>query len=190
MANFNPVDLFDLVIFGGAGDLALRKLMPALYHRDCAGQLPPDSRITGLGRRDLSRDRYLDMVNESLREHLEDGSFSDEVWKAFSSRLDYIPTDARDHQSWNGLANALSGHEDRVRVFYLATAPDLFGTIAEGCKENGLIKNETRIVLEKPVGRDYESARAINDRVGACFPENRIYRIDYFRTKKSIGTSP
>ena len=186
MANFNPVDLFDLVIFGGAGDLALRKLMPALYHRDCAGQLPPDSRIIGLGRRDLSRDRYLEMINESLREHLESGSFSDQAWEVFSSRLDYVPTDARDHQSWNSLTNALSGREDRVRVFYLATAPDLFGTIAEGCKENGLISEEARIVLEKPVGRDYESARAINDRVGECFPENRIYRIDHYLGKETV----
>jgi glucose-6-phosphate 1-dehydrogenase len=185
MSNFTPIDLFDLVIFGGAGDLALRKLMPALYHRDCVGQLPANSRIIALGRRDLGRDGFRDRVNSDLRNHLGD-TFSEERWQAFSHRLDYIQTDARDHGSWKGLKSTLQEHHDRIRVFYLATAPGLFGTIAEGCRENGLIEDSSRIVLEKPVGRDYESARAINDTVGKCFLEDRIYRIDHYLGKETV----
>jgi glucose-6-phosphate 1-dehydrogenase len=72
MAKFAPVDIFDLVIFGGAGDLALRKLLPALYHRDLDGQLPPESRIISVGRRDLSREEFLEKVCDSLCDKLAD----------------------------------------------------------------------------------------------------------------------
>ena len=186
MANFSPVELFDLIIFGGAGDLALRKLMPALYHRDCAGQLPADSRIIALGRRELGVGEFLKMVQSSLRVHLEDEEYSEERWQSFAERLQYIQADAKDHSSWNGLKTALEGFEDRIRVVYLATTPGLFGTIATGCRDNGLIQDGARIVLEKPVGRDFESAQAINDQVGACFPENRIYRIDHYLGKETV----
>jgi len=80
----------------------------------------------------------------------------------------------------------LSGHEDRVRVAYLATAPSLFGPIAGGLKTNGLITQNSRIVLEKPVGRDYASACEINDAVGECFAENQIYRIDHYLGKETV----
>ncbi len=186
MAEFTPVDVFDLVIFGGAGDLAMRKLMPALYHRDGDGQLPEGCRIISVGRRDLSRAEFLGMVEESLRSRLEEGGFSQALWKPFSRRLQYIRADATDYTGWRQLKTALEGFEDRIRVVYLATAPSLFGTIAAGLKENGLIHDRVRIVLEKPVGRDYGSAREINDRVGRCFSENRIFRIDHYLGKETV----
>jgi glucose-6-phosphate 1-dehydrogenase len=186
MAKFIPVDLFDLVIFGGAGDLAMRKLLPALYHRDGDGQLPDDCRILSIGRSELGRDAFLAEVEESLRKNLAEKEFSDEQWRAFASRLHYIRADALEPESWSELREALQGREDRVRVVYLATAPALFGPIARGCSQNELITDHTRIVLEKPVGRDFESARKINDAVGACFPENRIFRIDHYLGKETV----
>jgi glucose-6-phosphate 1-dehydrogenase len=185
MSNFTPIDLFDLVIFGGAGDLALRKLMPALYHRDCVGQLPDDSRVLAVGRRDLGRDGFRDRVGSALRE-LTGDSCARERLQPFLQRLDYIRADATDSDDWDGLTSALNEHDERVRVFYLATAPGLFGSIAEGCRKNGVIQDSSRIVLEKPVGRDFESARNINDTVGACFPENSIYRIDHYLGKETV----
>ena len=186
MAKFIPVDLFDLVIFGGAGDLALRKLLPALYHRDRDGQLPAGSRILSIGRSKHGQEDFLREVEESLRENLAADEFSEAPWKAFAERLRYVRADALDPASWGELATALEGHEDRIRVVYLATAPALFGAIAKGCKENNLITERTRIVLEKPVGRDFESARLINDQVGECFPENRIFRIDHYLGKETV----
>jgi len=186
MAKFVPVDIFDLVIFGGAGDLALRKLMPALYHRDVDCQLPAGSRIISLGRSALGHDEFVDKVGSSLRDKLSDSEFSAELWESFSQRLQYIQTDAMEPTGWQGLQSALEGHEDRIRVFYLATVPKLFGAIASGLKQNNLINEKVRIVLEKPVGRDYASARAINDRVGECFAEHCIFRIDHYLGKETV----
>ncbi len=186
MAKFIPVDIFDLVIFGGTGDLALRKLLPALYHRDLDGQLPEGSRIISVGRRAMEREAFLDMVNDSLQQRLAPSEYSEESWNSFACRLQYIEADALDPSNWNELGSCLKGHEDRIRVFYMATAPKLFGPIAQGLSQNSLINDEVRIVLEKPVGNDYDSAREINDQVGACFPENRIFRIDHYLGKETV----
>ncbi len=158
MAKFTPVEVFDLVIFGGAGDLALRKLLPALYHRDRDGQMPDGCRIISLGRSTIEHPEFLQKVRDSLRSHLTDSEFSEELWQAFSQRLQYIQTNALEPGEWQDLTRTLEGHEDRVRVFYLATVPKLFGPIAQGLQQNNLINAEARIVLEKPLGTDYESA--------------------------------
>ncbi|HEY5775576.1 MAG TPA: glucose-6-phosphate dehydrogenase [Xanthomonadales bacterium] len=186
MAKFVPVDIFDLVIFGGVGDLALRKLMPALYHRDRDGQLPPGCRIISVGRSHITNDEFLARVGGSLKEKLPDSEFSEEFWGAFSQRLQYIRADALEHSDWQDLTQVLTGFEERIRVFYLATAPNLFGAIASGLSQNGLITKNVRIVLEKPVGNDYASAREINDRVGECFPEDSIFRIDHYLGKETV----
>ncbi len=186
MAKFIPVDIFDLVIFGGAGDLALRKLMPALFHRDLDGQLPGDCRIISIGRRPLSQDEFLAMVAKSLQDNLAESEYSPESWQVFSQRLQYVKTDALDSSNWQGLKAVLEGFEDRIRVFYLATAPNLFGAIATGLKHNELINEQVRIVLEKPVGHDYASALEINDQVGECFRENSIFRIDHYLGKETV----
>ena len=186
MAKFVPVDLFDLVIFGGAGDLALRKLLPALYHRDHDNQLPEGSRIISVGRSELSHDDFLNQVKTSLLERLGESEFSKPLWKTFSARLQYIKADALDPKQWQDLIAVLKGQENRTRVFYLATAPNLFGPIAQGLKKTSLINEDVRIVLEKPLGTDYDSARKINDQVGACFEENSIFRIDHYLGKETV----
>lgn len=186
MAKFVPVDLFDLVIFGGAGDLALRKLLPALYHRDRDNQLPEGSRIISIGRSAMKHDDFLKLVNDALRKHLNDSEYTKALWKSFSVRLQYVQADALDSGKWQDLKAVLKGHEDRTRVFYLALTPSLFGLVAQGLKKTGLINTDVRIVLEKPVGTDFESAREINDQVGACFEENSIFRIDHYLGKETV----
>lgn len=186
MAKFVPVDIFDLVIFGGAGDLALRKLLPALYHRDLDGQLPSGARIISLGRREMDQEEFLDVVCKSLQTHLGKSEYTEESWQLFSNRLHYVQADAMDPANWQGLADILDGYDDRIRVFYLATSPKLFGPIASGLDQNKLINKEVRIVLEKPVGNDYASALKINDQVGECFPENSIFRIDHYLGKETV----
>ncbi len=186
MANFVPVDEFDLVIFGGTGDLALRKLLPALYHRARDGQITTDSRIIAASRGDLDRDTYLARVEEALRTHLRDDDFQASEWQTLRERIHYVQCDAFAPESWGPLSDMLAGHDERVRVVYLATAPSLFGPIAKGLKTNGLVTNDSRIVLEKPLGRDFESAYEINSQVGECFDEDRIYRIDHYLGKETV----
>ena len=186
MAKLLPVDEFDLLIFGGTGDLAMRKLLPALYHRDRDGQIQSDSRIIAVGRATLVRDDYLQLVEQALHDNLGKDEFDAANWKLFSRRIHYIEADALKHEQWNALCEILSGKEDRVRVAYLATAPSLFGPIASGLKQNDLVTAKSRIVLEKPLGRDLQSASEINDQVGACFAENQIYRIDHYLGKETV----
>jgi glucose-6-phosphate 1-dehydrogenase len=186
MANFVPVDVFDLVIFGGTGDLAMRKLLPALYHRERDGQITGDSRVIAASRGDLGRDEYLGLVEQALQDNLGSGDFDDAEWAKLRDRIHYVQSDAYDHDKWGALVDLLADGEDRIRVAYLATAPSLFGTIAQGLKKNGLISSNSRIVLEKPLGHDYESACTINNEVGDCFAENQIYRIDHYLGKETV----
>lgn len=186
MAKLVPVELFDLIIFGGTGDLAMRKLLPALYHRDRDGQVVDDSRVIAVGRSALTRDAYLAEVEQALRSNLSDGDFDAEQWSLFSRRIEYVELDATAHDTWGELVQLLQGKDDRIRAAYLATAPSLFGAIAKGLQANDLITDSSRIVLEKPLGRDLSSASEINDQVGDCFRENQIYRIDHYLGKETV----
>ncbi len=186
MAQLIPVEPFDLIIFGGTGDLAMRKLLPALYHRDCDGQLSGDSRIVAVGRSKLRRRDYLGAVEQALHRELDNGDLDRECWQRFRKRLHYVCADALDHDSWATLAAELDKGGGRSRVIYLATAPSLYGAIAEGLRVNALVSDDSRIVLEKPLGHDYKSARAINDEVGRCFAEHRIFRIDHYLGKETV----
>ena len=186
MAKLVPVDTFDLIIFGGTGDLSMRKLLPSLYHRCRDGQIPADSRIVAIGRGEMSQDAYIADVEAALTKNLKEGDFQREHWETFARLLTYFQADALDPASWSHLTEFLQGHEDRTRVSYLATAPSLFGPIADGLAANGLITEDSRIVLEKPVGHDAESAAAINDAVGASFREDQVYRIDHYLGKETV----
>jgi glucose-6-phosphate 1-dehydrogenase len=186
MAKLVPVELFDLIIFGGTGDLAMRKLLPAMYHRDGDGQIIGDSRIIAVGRSAMSRDVYLQDVEEALQKNLAEGEFDAARWKTFRKRIEYVEADALAHDKWGDLNELLQGYEERTRVAYLATAPSLFGPIAKGLRSNKLITDQSRIVLEKPLGRDLASASDINDQVGECFDENQIYRIDHYLGKETV----
>ena len=186
MAQLVPVETFDLIIYGGTGDLAMRKLLPALYHRTSDGQISANSRIIAVGRGALSRDEYLAMVDTALQDNLKDGEYDAQHWRDFKSRVHYVQADATDASTWTSLCDLLEGHDERVRVAYLATAPQLFGPIAAGFHANGLMSDSSRIVLEKPVGHDLESAYDINEQVGQYFTENQIFRIDHYLGKETV----
>jgi len=186
MAKLLPVDEFDLIIFGGTGDLTMRKLLPAMYHRDRDGQITSGSRIIAVGRKSLDRAAYLNQAKVALQANLSSGEFSEKHWLTFSRHIEYIEADILDSGKWGALVDLLQSHETRVRVAYLATAPQLFGAIAKGLQTNGLITDNSRIVLEKPLGRDLASASAINNQVGECFAENQIYRIDHYLGKETV----
>ncbi|MDH5260232.1 MAG: glucose-6-phosphate dehydrogenase, partial [Gammaproteobacteria bacterium] len=108
MAELLPVDTFDLLIFGGTGDLAMRKLLPALYHRDRDGQFSPESRIISASRGAMSQDEYLASVEASLRSNLPEGDFDDAHWSSFRKRLSYVQADAIQHDQWGAVVNALA----------------------------------------------------------------------------------
>ena len=181
-----PVDPFDCVVFGGAGDLAERKLLPALYHRQIEGQFLEPTRIIGASRSPLSDQEYRTFAREALRKHLKPGEYNDTEVDTFCERLFYIPVDAKSEGGWEKLKAELDSGRDRVRVFYLAVAPAIFGPISEKIREHDLITDQTRIVVEKPIGRDLASALELNDTIGRVFREEQIFRIDHYLGKETV----
>jgi glucose-6-phosphate 1-dehydrogenase len=185
-ARLIPVEPFDLVIFGGTGDLAMRKLLPGLYQRDRDRQLPAEGRIIAVARPGLDRDGFVAEAEAALRRFVDPGRLAAEDLARFLGRLDYLGLDLRGGDGWPGLAARLAEAPDRVRVFYLATSPDLFGPVCARLAGAGAVTPEARVVLEKPIGRDLGSARAINAAVGAVFAERRIFRIDHYLGKETV----
>ncbi len=177
---------FDMIIFGGSGDLAMRKLLPALYHRHRDGQLHADGRILAVSRPEMSRETFIERALESAREYVGAAHFSERDWEAFAARLDYLKVDANVADDYELLAEKLGYDASRVRVFYLSTAPTLFAAICQGLARAGLVSGTTRVVLEKPLGHDLASAREINEVVGAVFAEQQIYRIDHYLGKETV----
>ena len=184
-ARFIPVEPFDLVVFGGTGDLAMRKLLPGLYHRDSDGQLPESCRILGAARTELSHEAYLAQVEAALRQFVGE-ALDPEVLGRFLGRVGYVHVDALGEAGWSELAARLGEAPQRVRVFYLATSPDLFGPICRRLAAAGAVTPLTRVVLEKPLGKDLASAQAINDEVAEVFAEEQTYRIDHYLGKETV----
>jgi glucose-6-phosphate 1-dehydrogenase len=179
------VEPFDLVVFGGTGDLAYRKLYPALFHRERSDQFSEPTRIIGASRRHLERDAFRASVKDAL---IKFNAIDDEAGEAtnrFLSRLDYVAVDAMHDEGWADL-NSLLGPDERIRAYYLATGPDLFGPLAKRLGGEQLATPRSRIIVEKPIGRDGESAAAINDVIGAVFRESNIFRIDHYLGKESV----
>ena len=185
-ARIIPVELFDLVVFGATGDLAQRKLLPALFHRDAAGQIPAGSRIIGASRRAMTRDEFIAFARAALEAHVAADERTTERLAAFFARLDYVTVDAAQETGWSDLEKVLAPHGERIRVFYLSVGPDLFGPICERLGSHGLVTEKTRAVIEKPLGKSLASSRAVNDSIGKVFPESRVYRIDHYLGKETV----
>lgn len=176
---------FDLILFGGTGDLAMRKLLPALYRRSCAGQINGESRIIGAARSQLTRDEYLQQVRATCETHV-GAAFDAAKWEQFAERLGYVRVDAQNAEDFGRLAELLRGQESRVRAFFLSTAPDLFAPITEGLARHSLVTPASRVVLEKPLGYDGATSADINERIGKLFPESNIFRIDHYLGKETV----
>jgi glucose-6-phosphate 1-dehydrogenase len=177
---------FDLVLFGGGGDLSMRKLLPALYARDRAHDLPPTARIICVGRHEWNREEFLATLNENARPHIAPEIFEPNFWEAFCARLSYVALDAGSADCYKDLVAAMRADPSINRVFYLATPPGLFATICHNLAECGLATAQSRVVLEKPLGRDLASAKQINREVGRVFSESQIFRIDHYLGKETV----
>jgi glucose-6-phosphate 1-dehydrogenase len=174
---------FDLVIFGGTGDLAVRKLLPALFHRYLDGQIPEATRIVGIAREATNDEGYRGQMRKALTElHAGKAAQID----AFLQQVHYRSLDARKDNGWDEFAELIGERPENVRVFYLSTSPDLFIDICTRLGHYKLNEGESRVVLEKPIGRDLESANQINDAVGQVFSESQTYRIDHYLGKETV----
>ncbi len=184
-AKIIPVEPFDLVIFGITGDLATRKLMPVLYYRFLDGQIPKESRIIGLARKQLTSSRFRTQSLEALRNAVPKQHFNLDEAKSFLACLHYSQIDAMSDQGWEELKTLLQNSKQSVRAFYLSVAPDLFAPIVERLGRFNLTE-DSRLVVEKPFGRDLTSARKIKSEIGAVYDEHAIYRIDHYLGKETV----
>ncbi|MBB4010185.1 glucose-6-phosphate dehydrogenase [Allorhizobium taibaishanense] len=181
-----PVEPFDYVVFGGTGDLAERKLLPALYHRQLAGQLTEPTRIIGASRSPMTDAEYREFAHKALKEFIKADELEEGEVKRFLERLHYVSVDAKADKGWDTLKKLLDSGKDIVRAFYLAVSPSIFGDIADKIRDHKLITKSTRIVVEKPIGRDLASAQALNDTIGKVFKEEQIFRIDHYLGKETV----
>ena len=186
MAKFVPVDPFDIVIFGGTGDLSRRKLLPALWHRWLDGQIPPTSAIIGTARSEMDSAAYRQLAREAC-EKASGESWDAKAWAEFEKIVHYVTIDAtKPDADWASLRKQLTIDAKRPRVFYLATSPHLYVDICRAIGMADLADEPARVVLEKPIGTDLESARAINDGVGEVFAERQVFRIDHYLGKETV----
>ncbi|HBQ36973.1 MAG TPA: glucose-6-phosphate dehydrogenase [Rhodobacteraceae bacterium] len=179
-----PVDPFDLVIFGGTGDLARRKIIPGLYRRFVAGQIPVGTRIIGAARGALTDADYRDLARKSIGEFVQEKSRSQEKIESFVAALHFLKIDAMAENGWDDLAKMV--RKDVVQVFYFSVGPRLFGPLAKRLNDHNISADNARIVVEKPFGHDLASAQALNQELAEYFDESQIYRIDHYLGKETV----
>lgn len=193
---FRAKDPVIVVIFGASGDLSKRKLIPALYHLQNAGYLPDRYAVVGFSRTDMSDEEYRDHMLKALQEQVEDGAQVIQTNHPLIRALHYQPGNADDLESFKKLREKLdqldADHElAGNRLFYLSVAPELFTPIIQNLCTAGLIcgrhdKAWSRVIIEKPFGKDLESARKLNADVTALLDESQIYRIDHYLGKETV----
>lgn len=169
-------NIYDVVIFGGRGDLSMLKLHKALFHLYTNGFLDKNSRIFALSTKDIGDEEHRHDVQKRLGEHAKD----------FLSRLFCLQLDINDKDSFQTLKTALEKNPNPQRIYYLSTPPSLYGKACMHLKESGLVAEKDRVVLEKPIGYDLASSKQINKEVAFVFPESSIFRIDHYLGKETV----
>ncbi len=185
-----------LVIFGGSGDLARRKLIPAVYNLLLDGILPPNYAILGNGRKPLSDPDFRQTAREAIVKYSRQ-KISEKVWPDFERRLFYVGGLIEDPKAYKALRQRLEQIEADLklpgnRIFYLAIPPTSIADAVEGLRSAGLVQPPSsegpfsRVIVEKPIGRDLDSARKINEAVSRVFDESQIFRIDHYLGKETV----
>jgi glucose-6-phosphate 1-dehydrogenase len=184
-----------IVIFGGAGDLAQRKLIPALYNLDVDGLLPARCAIVGCGRKDLTDDGYRAFARDGV-EKFSRRPLDEPHWTTFAQRLFFMNLDLQDERAFPALGARLDIIEHEVglpgnRIYYLAVPPSMFVPAVRQLARARFVgpadrQPFARLIVEKPIGHDLESARAVNDAIAQVFDERQIFRIDHYLGKETV----
>jgi len=192
MNNIIKPDPTIIFIFGGSGDLANRKLIPALYNLWLDGNMPDKFRVVGLGRTKYSDDEYIREVNKGVNDYSRQKG-SKETWLEFTENVHYLVSDIFDDKSYKAMGDMIDdaekdfGKQPNV-IFNLAIAPGLMDDVVTKLGESGICKDPecTRLVIEKPFGHDLQSAVALNTLLKKYFNESQIYRIDHYLGKDAV----
>ncbi|MFC4099887.1 glucose-6-phosphate dehydrogenase [Paenibacillus xanthanilyticus] len=187
------MDAMTFVLFGATGDLAKRKIFPAIYNLYLDRKLPESFQLIGLGRRKLSEDEFRSQVAQSLRAFSRRPAADESAVRDFLEHIGYSELNVNELSDYAKLASRIEEREQRFvlpenRVFYMSVAPELFGTIVANLQESGLsrVSGWKRLVIEKPFGHDLESARILNASLAQAFEEKEIFRIDHYLGKPMV----
>lgn len=175
----------DLVLFGALGDLAQRKLWPALYQLERAGLLAPESRILALAREEMDPETFAARLSQRLKEEVGAGELDDGVVQVLLGRIEYQALDFQEVEAYTALQRWRE-HRSVPLIVYMATQPAIYGSIGEGLHQAGCIGSDARVVVEKPIGHDLASSREINDQLARYFDESQIFRIDHYLGKETV----
>ncbi|MFZ2726368.1 MAG: glucose-6-phosphate dehydrogenase [Methylococcaceae bacterium] len=174
----------DLIIFGALGDLSRRKLLISLYRLENANFMEDDTRIIGIDRYIHTAEEFIEISYKSLQEFLHE-DIDAAIWEKFSARLNYLQIDLTKEEQYAQLKSVLEPKK-RVTVNYFAVAPFLFKNICQGLAKSGVLTEESRMVMEKPIGHDLKSSKEINDAVAKVFTEKQVFRIDHYLGKETV----
>jgi len=174
----------DIVIFGGLGDLAIRKIFPALFHRLQAGQINNNSKVYAISRSEHSQSEFKTILKENIGHSLV-GQKSKDIDQLVDMCV-YVQADLTEDSALSELKAYLRDDDDIVRVFYFSTPSSIFGDITKNLSSDNLINDQSRVVLEKPLGYDSASSKLINDEISAFFNESQIFRIDHYLGKETV----
>ena len=183
-----------LVLFGVTGDLARKKVMPAIYDLANRGFLPPGFSLVGFARRDWADEDFAKVVHDAVREHSRT-PFREETWKQLSEGIRFVTGDLDDPQAYEELSRVVADLDAKRgtggnHAFYLSIPPGLFPVVLEHLKSSGLAEEKPdswrRVVIEKPFGHDLKSAQELNDLVGTVFDTGSVFRIDHYLGKETV----
>jgi glucose-6-phosphate 1-dehydrogenase len=173
------------VLFGATGDLSQRMLLPSLYGLDMEGLLPAHLAIVATSRSDLDDEAFRNLSRAALERSIESDRLPGAAVDRFLGRLRYVSVDATESDRFAPLAERAMSDGQELGIF-LSTAPTLFAATISGLRSAGLTGPNVRLALEKPLGHDLRSSRAINDAVATAFPEQRTFRIDHYLGKEAV----
>ena len=184
MTHAAPASL--LTIFGATGDLARRMLLPSLYSLQAEQLLPANLRILGTARSELDREGFANLVSASIAERIPAAERNDAALRGLLDRLDYAAASVDDDASMAALAAKVQALRDGDVLYHMSTAPKFYGPACAALAAHGVAGAGTRVMLEKPIGKDLASAIAINDSVAMSFDEERVYRVDHYLGKEGV----
>ncbi|WP_330399748.1 glucose-6-phosphate dehydrogenase [Peptostreptococcus faecalis] len=175
-----------MLIFGGTGDLAYRKLFPALYNLHCLGELPSNYKIIGIGRREYSNSEYIEIVKNWTKENSR-LKYTEDDFSDFQKRISYYKMDMKNSDEYIELSTYMDSLElDGGVIYYYAVSPELFSPITKGLKKTNINRKSAKVIIEKPFGETLDSAREIYMDLKKYFKKDNIYHIDHYLGKEMI----
>ncbi|MBL8524678.1 MAG: glucose-6-phosphate dehydrogenase [Betaproteobacteria bacterium] len=183
-----PADCRALVLFGATGDLAKRMLWPSLYALDRDGLLPKQFQLIGAATSKLSNDEFITKVQQSVQSSANAKLYDEAGFAAFAQRIRYVSINIDAPGGLEPIRSALAPASEGSGgvIYYLSTGPQLFGPICLALRDAKLVDAASRIIVEKPIGTDTESARRVNEAIGAAFEEHQVFRIDHYLGKEAV----